>query len=293
MTRLLSSRGVRGAGTAALLILALSVPALAQRGQRRPPPENRGAHERPDTPGERALPAQPGPDASGSGTERQPGARDGRNRASADGGRERPSADRDGAAPADRDTRRDRSARPDRDQDRGRDARAHWDNRRDDRRNDRDNRRDGDGRGVRRDGRGPGGRRYETRPFTWSPGLTPYATGLGLGFFYNDGYPWRPFGGYYRGPGYGYSTVLPVEQLGAVRLDINGPRDAQVFVDGYFAGVLDDFDGAFQALELEEGGYRVEVVAPGYEPLTVDVRIQSGRKLTYRGTLERMRERAW
>lgn len=158
----------------------------------------------------------------------------------------------------------------------------HRDDRRDDQRN-----RVGDG--VRRDGRGPGGRLYETRPFSWSPAFPPYAAGLGLGFFYNDGYPWRPYGGYYRGPGYGYPTVLPVARLGAVRLDINGPRDAQVFVDGYFAGVLDDFDGAFQSLELEEGGYRVEVVAPGYEPLSVDVRIQAGRKLTYRADLERIR----
>jgi hypothetical protein len=56
-------------------------------------------------------------------------------------------------------------------------------------------------------------------------------------------------------------------------------------VDGYYAGVVDDFDGVFQALRLEEGPYRIEIVAPGYEPIDFDVRIQPGRKITYRGDL--------
>jgi hypothetical protein len=41
-------------------------------------------------------------------------------------------------------------------------------------------------------------------------------------------------------------------------------------------------------LRLEDGTYRVEIVAPGYEPLEVDIRIQPGRKITYRGDLRRL-----
>jgi hypothetical protein len=67
------------------------------------------------------------------------------------------------------------------------------------------------------------------------------------------------------------------------------PRNAEVYVDGYFAGRVDEFDGIFQALELESGGYRIELVAPGYEPLQFDVRIQPGRKTTYDGDLRRLR----
>ena len=65
------------------------------------------------------------------------------------------------------------------------------------------------------------------------------------------------------------------------------PVDAEVWVDGFYAGVVDDFDGTFQSLRLESGGYRIEIVAPGYEPLVFDVRITPGRKTTYRGDLIR------
>ena len=67
------------------------------------------------------------------------------------------------------------------------------------------------------------------------------------------------------------------------------PRDAEVYVDGYYAGRVDDFDGLFQSLTLEEGSYRIEIVAPGFAPLNVDVRIYPGRKVTYRGDLLRGR----
>ena len=65
-------------------------------------------------------------------------------------------------------------------------------------------------------------------------------------------------------------------------------RDAQVYVDGYYAGVVDDYDGAFQALKLESGAYRIEIRAPGYETLAFDVRITPGQKIRYQGDLRRV-----
>jgi hypothetical protein len=114
----------------------------------------------------------------------------------------------------------------------------------------------------------------------------PYGYGaFGLGYFYYDPYTWGPSYGYdypaFRGYGYGYPT-------GELRLDVT-PRDAEVYVDGYYAGRVDDFDGLFQSLELEEGAYRIEIVAPGLAPLNFDVRIYPGRKVTYRGDLRRGR----
>jgi hypothetical protein len=107
----------------------------------------------------------------------------------------------------------------------------------------------------------------------------PYGYGaFGLGYYYYDPYVWYPHD-YYRFTGYGYGYPL-----GEIRLDVE-PRHAEVYVDGYFAGVVDDFDGIFQALRLEEGPYRIEIVAPGYEPIEFDVRIQPGRKITYRQDL--------
>jgi hypothetical protein len=118
----------------------------------------------------------------------------------------------------------------------------------------------------------------------------PYAFGYGphgRGYFYFDlhynSYVFYPhtlyrydnYGSYYGT--YGYPT-------GELRLQVR-PRDAQVFVDGAYAGTVDEFDGTFQALRLEGGEYQVEIVAPGYEPLDFDVRITPGEKTTYKGDL--------
>ena len=42
------------------------------------------------------------------------------------------------------------------------------------------------------------------------------------------------------------------------------PRDTQVFVDGYSAGPVDDFDGVFQRLQLIPGQHEITLYLPGY-----------------------------
>jgi hypothetical protein len=108
----------------------------------------------------------------------------------------------------------------------------------------------------------------------------PYGYGsFGLGYFYYDPYAWGPYPGpRFGGYGYGYPT-------GQVRLRVS-PREAEVYVDGYYAGIVDDFDGRFQGLRLEEGPYTIQIVAPGYETLEVRLRVQPGRTITYRGELQ-------
>ena len=117
----------------------------------------------------------------------------------------------------------------------------------------------------------------------------PYGYGaFGLGYFYYDPYTWYPRAplSYYPGPvgywGYGYGY-----DIGELRLQVT-PRAAQVFVDGYYAGTVDDYDGIFQALRLESGGYHVEIRLPGYEPLEFNVRINPGQKVNFRGDLRRL-----
>lgn len=131
-------------------------------------------------------------------------------------------------------------------------------------------------------------RYYTYRPYyfyrpniytAFSFGYGPYGRGL---FYYDtfyDSYVFYPrtivrYGDYGR---YGYPT-------GDLRLDIE-PRDAQVYIDGAYAGLVDDFDGVFQSLRLEAGQYHVEVVLPGFETLDFDVAIRPGEKTTYRGDL--------
>ena len=123
----------------------------------------------------------------------------------------------------------------------------------------------------------------------------PYGYGaFGLGYFYYDPYRWYPrtysvFGGFYGG---GFNGGVwrsgryldAAFDIGELRLRVR-PRHAQVFVDGYYAGIIDDYDGIFQSLRMESGPYHIQLVAPGYEPLEFDVRIIPGQKITYRGDL--------
>jgi PEGA domain-containing protein len=117
----------------------------------------------------------------------------------------------------------------------------------------------------------------------------PYGYGaFGLGYFYYNPYRWYPgvYSSYSDYGGY-YNRSFTAFDIGELRLDVS-PRDAQVFVDGYYAGIVDDYDGAFQALKLESGAYRIEISAPGYETLAFDVRITPGQRVRYRGDLRRL-----
>ena len=115
-----------------------------------------------------------------------------------------------------------------------------------------------------------GGRYYS--PFYYGLGR-PYGYGYPHYDGYGYGYPYfgGRYGGYYGGS-YSYT--------GSVRLKVK-PRDAEVLVDGYFVGTVDDFDGTFQSLKLEPVPASIEVRAPGFEALRLDVRVLADHKITY------------
>lgn len=138
---------------------------------------------------------------------------------------------------------------------------------------------------------------WARRTYRWSPlAYAPWSLIYGSVGFANYGY--YSYGGNYGygsygyGPSYnpyGYGQFGPYGRsttfdTGSVRLRIR-PRDAQVFVDGYFAGYVDDFDGNFQSLRLEQGGHKIEVRMPGYQTLALDVHIQPNRTITIREDL--------
>jgi hypothetical protein len=121
----------------------------------------------------------------------------------------------------------------------------------------------------------------------------PYGVGAwGLGWYYYDpwwgygpgGYGYGP-GAYGYGPGYAYGYGYQGLDVGSVRLRIQ-PREAQVFVDGGYVGIVDEFDGTFQRLRLETGPHRIEVRLDGFEPLVFNVHITLGRTMTLSGVLE-------
>lgn len=77
-----------------------------------------------------------------------------------------------------------------------------------------------------------------------------------FGFYdYQWGYP--PYGPY--GP-YRRYNIAPDS---SVRLEVK-PRQAEVFVDGYYAGIVDDFDGTFQRLHLPPGEHEITLYLEGY-----------------------------
>ncbi len=131
------------------------------------------------------------------------------------------------------------------------------------------------------------------RPYVYRPGVS-------LGFYY--GYPWYvgpylygyggygygyPYSSWYGGyPGYGYYGRPPAyyPAYGGVRIAVS-QRDAEVYVDGYFAGIVDDFDGALQQVNLEPGPHHLEVRAEGFAEAEFDVNVEPGRTITYRTSL--------
>jgi hypothetical protein len=107
--------------------------------------------------------------------------------------------------------------------------------------------------------------------------------GAGYGGYYGGYYdPW--YGGY---PAYPQSSYTSSSDEGAIRLKIK-PREAEVYVDGYYVGVVDDFDGIFQRLHVESGAHRIEVRAKGYETLEFEVRITPEHTTTYTGELKKI-----
>ena len=123
------------------------------------------------------------------------------------------------------------------------------------------------------------------RPYVFRPRLS-----IGFGIF--AGYP-VPYAWRYSAPIYVYGYQAPrapvyitpgMTLYGGVALEMS-PYDADVFVDGAYAGKVADFDGTTQPLTLVAGTHRIEVQAPGYAPLVFDVVVEGGQVIPYRGDL--------
>src|SRR6185369_4208993 len=60
----------------------------------------------------------------------------------------------------------------------------------------------------------------------------------------------------------------------------------QVYVDNFYAGVVDDFDGLFQHLALRAGPHLVEVRKTGFASLAIELNLYPGQSITYRRAME-------
>jgi hypothetical protein len=124
-------------------------------------------------------------------------------------------------------------------------------------------------------------RRVARRPLTRSsvvvvaarPYYSPYYYspwyGFGAGWYggwYPSPYYWQypyPYGRYYRD--YDSSARLQVQ-----------PRNAEVFIDGYFVGVVDEFDGWLQRLNVEPGEHTLEIYLAGHRTFRQDLLFRPG-----------------
>jgi hypothetical protein len=124
--------------------------------------------------------------------------------------------------------------------------------------------------------RPPDARRDPDRPRRGperGPVIVPYPGWPWWGYPYPYDYPPTPW------------RVYADWETTSVRLDVS-PKDAQVYVDSYYAGVVDEFDGIFQRLTLRPGPHLIEIRKTGYRALAAEMNLYPGQSVTYRRTME-------
>jgi PEGA domain len=121
--------------------------------------------------------------------------------------------------------------------------------------------------------------RYYARPHVYA--FPPIS--LQRGFYYH------PYFGFYYGPYYGPFYPFPGPAFGpplfsasAVRTRVK-PVDTEVYVNGYYAGLVDDFDGLFQRLYVPAGQHEITFRLAGYETHRERVYVSPGdtRDITF------------
>src|SRR3989442_15539937 len=97
-------------------------------------------------------------------------------------------------------------------------------------------------------------------------------------FYFDPYYHWYP-------PAYGYGGVFDREA--SLRLEVT-PREAEGFVDGYFAGQAKDFDGFLKRLRLPPGEHTIQLYFSGYRLVEQKVYLQPGATFRVRYNMERL-----
>ena len=113
-----------------------------------------------------------------------------------------------------------------------------------------------------------------------------------VGGYYSPYY----YAGSYLDPWYGaqYPYPYPMHPSGyasapdaSVRLDVK-PKEAEVYVDGYYAGIVDDFDGSFQRLRVEPGQHEIELWLDGYKTVRQQLYLTPNNTFKVKYQMERL-----
>jgi PEGA domain len=100
-------------------------------------------------------------------------------------------------------------------------------------------------------------------------------------FFYDPFWgPWYPYS-------YGYAYPYTVRPEADIRTEVT-PKDAEVYVDGYYAGHANDFDGVFKRLHVAPGGHSITFHLQGFRTVTENVYVRPDSTLKVNTTMERL-----
>ena len=94
---------------------------------------------------------------------------------------------------------------------------------------------------------------------------------------------WGPWGPYTYGYPYGYNAY----PQSSIRTEVT-PKDAEVFVDGYYAGRVTDFDGALQRLHVAPGGHTITFYLDGFRTVSQDVYVRPDSTLKMSESMTRL-----
>lgn len=105
------------------------------------------------------------------------------------------------------------------------------------------------------------------------------------GYFYDPffgPYPWWHRTAY----PYWYFPVFDNRADLRLRIAPEPAEDAAVYVDGFYAGVVDDFNGVFQALPLTPGGHSIALYLAGYRTIRRHIYMSPGSMFTLHETMQ-------
>jgi hypothetical protein len=96
-------------------------------------------------------------------------------------------------------------------------------------------------------------------------------------------YGWYPYAwgyGAYPGP-WVYGAY---DDSSAIKFEVT-PRETEIYVDGYRAGIVDDFDGFFQRMRLRPGAHDIVLYLDGYRTVRQSLQLTVGGDVKVKHTM--------
>jgi hypothetical protein len=66
------------------------------------------------------------------------------------------------------------------------------------------------------------------------------------------------------------------------------PKQTEVYVDGYYAGTADEFDGVFKRLHTTPGGHAITLHLEGYRTVTESIYVAPDSTVKMQDTMDKL-----